>query len=113
LRRVIFGGEALDPRTLARWIDAHGDEQPRLVNMYGITETTVHVTYRRIRAADARGSGRSVIGNPLPDLRIELLGSDGKPVAPGEVGEILVGGAGVSAGYLGRTELTARRFLPD
>jgi hypothetical protein len=81
--------------------------------MYGITETTVHVTYRRMRAADACGSGRSVIGDPLPDLRIELLGPDGRPVAPGEAGEIYVGGAGVSAGYLGRAELTGKRFLHD
>ncbi len=113
LRYVVFGGEALDPRTLKGWIDAHADEQPRLVNMYGITETTVHVTFRRMRARDARGSGRSVIGSPLPDMRIELLAPDGRLVAEGEVGEIWVGGEGVSGGYIGRPELTAERFGPD
>ncbi len=113
LRHVIFGGEALDPRTLRAWFEAHGEKRPRLVNMYGITETTVHVTYRPILARDARGTGRSLIGSPLPDLRIELLGPDGQPVGKGEVGEICVGGEGVSDGYLMRPQLTAERFRPD
>ncbi len=113
LRHVVFAGESLDPRTLAGWFAAHGDERPCLSNMYGITETTVHVTWRRMRIEDARGDGRSLIGQPLPDLRIELRDAEGSPVADGEVGEIWVGGAGVAQGYIGRPELTARRFLPD
>jgi amino acid adenylation domain-containing protein len=113
LRYVIFGGEALDPRTLRAWFEAHGDERPRLVNMYGITETTVHVTYRRMRAESASAIGQSLIGAPLPDLRIELLGPNGDPVDEGEVGEICVGGEGVADGYLARPELTAKRFRPD
>ena len=82
LRHIVFAGEALDPRSLKGWIESHGDEQPRLANMYGITETTVHATYRRMLAKDAYGSGRSLIGVPLADLRIDLLGPDGRPVAP-------------------------------
>ncbi len=113
LRHVIFGGEALDPRTLRAWFDAHGDTQPRLVNMYGITETTVHVTYRPMRAADAGGTGQSLIGEPLPDLHLELLDEQGQPVRAGEAGEICVGGPGVADGYLGREQLSARRFRPD
>jgi pristinamycin I synthase-2 len=113
LRHVVLAGEALDPRSLKRWFESHGDEQPRVTNMYGITETTVHVTHRSILAEDAHGSGRSLIGAPLADLRIDLLGPDGRSVAPGEVGEIFVGGDGVSAGYLRRPDLTAERFLPD
>ncbi|MBL8748438.1 MAG: amino acid adenylation domain-containing protein, partial [Planctomycetes bacterium] len=113
LRHVIFGGEALDPRTLAGWFAAHGDTTPRLVNMYGITETTVHTTFRPMRASDARGDGKSLIGAPLPDLRIELRGPDGAPVRDGDTGEIFVGGAGVANGYLRRPELTTERFLPD
>src|SRR5262249_33727177 len=113
LRHVVLAGEALDPRSLKGWFVSHGDEQTRLANMYGITETTVHVTYRRMLAKDANGSGRSLVGVPLADLRIDLLGPDGRLVAPGEVGEIFVGGEGVSAGYLERPELTAERFLPD
>ena len=113
LRHIIFAGEALDPRSLKGWFEAHGDEQPRLANMYGPTETTVYATYRRMVAADAYGSGRSLIGAALADLRIDLLGKDDRSVAPGEVGEIVVAGEGVSAGYLGRPNLTAERFFPD
>ncbi len=113
LRQVIFGGEKLDPRTLRDWFNAHGDQQPRLVNMYGITETTVHATYRPIGAQDARGHGQSPIGVPLPDLHIELLDPEGVEVADGQVGEICVSGAGVTSGYVERPELTARRFQPD
>lgn len=113
LRHIIFCGEALDPRSLGGWFESHGDEQPRLANMYGPTETTVHATYRRMLAKDAYGSGRSLIGVPLADLRIDLLDPNGQPVTTGDVGEIFVGGEGVSAGYLGRPELTAERFLPN
>ena len=113
LRHIVFGGEALDPRSLKRWFECHGEERPRLVNMYGITETTVHATYRRMLARDVEGAGISLIGAPLPDLSIDLLGADGRPVAPGEIGEIFVGGDGVSSGYLGRPDLTAERFVPD
>jgi amino acid adenylation domain-containing protein len=113
LRFVIFGGEKLTLESLRGWIERHGDESPRLVNMYGITETTVHVTYRRIQRADLdRGLG-SVIGAPIPDLAVYLLDSAGHPVRDGERGEIYVGGAGVARGYLNRPELTASRFLPD
>jgi acyl carrier protein len=81
--------------------------------MYGITETTVHVTYREITAADAADGARSLIGVPIPDMQIYLLDKDGSPVPGGEVGEICVGGAGVARGYLNRPELNAERFVPD
>lgn len=111
LRLVIFGGEALDFKTLKPWFDRHGDAVPRLVNMYGITETTVHVTYRPIDASDLGGS--SVIGVPIPDLQVYLLDDQKRPVPTGEPGEICVGGAGVGSGYLNRPELTAQKFIPD
>jgi len=111
LRYVIFGGEALDLKSLKPWFDRHGDSRPRLVNMYGITETTVHVTYRPVSAADLDAG--SVIGKPIPDLQIHLLDSDRQPVAAGEPGEIYVGGLGVARGYLNRPELTDQRFIPD
>lgn len=111
LRHVIFGGEALDPRRLAGWYGRRG-EATRFVNMYGITETTVHVTYRLLGPDDARRSG-SPIGLPIPDLEILLLdGETMQPVRPGEVGEIFVGGAGLARGYLNRPELTQARFVP-
>ena len=111
LRNVIFGGEALDIAALAPWFDRHGDETPALVNMYGITETTVHVTYRRLRTADTAGG--SVIGAPLPLWQVYLLDPRQQPVPIGVPGEIYVGGAGVTAGYLHRDDLTAARFVPN
>ena len=113
LRHVVFGGEALDLASLDPWLDRHGDAEPRLINMYGITETTVHVTYRPIGWRDVKRRLGSVIGEPIPDLFIRLLDDHGEPVPPGMVGEIWVGGAGVARGYLNRPELTAERFIDD
>lgn len=113
LRYVIFGGEALNLRSLRPWVQRFGDAHPQLINMYGITETTVHVTYRRILAGDIERETESLIGQPIPDLQLHLLGDAGEPVAPGEVGEMYVGGDGVALGYLGRPELTRERFLPN
>ena len=113
LRTVVFGGEALDVADLAPWFARFGDTGPELVNMYGITETTVHVTYRPIRARDSAGASRSPIGRPLRDLRVYLLDDDLNPVPPGVPGQIFVAGAGVARGYLGRPALTADRFGPD
>ncbi|HEY0967628.1 MAG TPA: amino acid adenylation domain-containing protein [Opitutaceae bacterium] len=111
LRCVVFGGEALDFGLLAPWIARHGDRAPRLINMYGITETTVHVTYREISAADVRMGKGSVIGVPIPDLELHLVDAHLQPVPRGVAGEILVGGEGLARGYLNRPELTAERFI--
>jgi amino acid adenylation domain-containing protein len=113
LRLVIFGGEALDPAGLASWFAHHGDERPLLVNMYGITETTVHVTYRPLREADARGERRSIIGVPIPDLSLVVMDQALGLVPIGVPGELVIGGSGLARGYLGRPELTAERFVPD
>ncbi|MFD7202820.1 amino acid adenylation domain-containing protein [Streptomyces sp. NPDC059893] len=110
VRSVVFGGEALKFSDLAPWIDKYGDATPELVNMYGITEITVHATHRRVTAADLE-QDRSLIGRPLPDLGIELLAEDLTPVPDGETGEIVVTGPGVALGYLGRPNLTAERFI--
>ncbi len=111
LRLVIFGGEALEPRLLLPWIDHYGDERPRLINMYGITETTVHVTERRLVRSDLGAGSR--IGRPLAGWAVYLLAGSLEPVPAGCIGEMFVGGAGVSQGYPGRPELTAERFVPD
>jgi amino acid adenylation domain-containing protein len=113
LRCVILGGEALRGSDLNSWIARFGDERPELINMYGITETTVHVTHRKMRAADLEQPATSPIGSPLPGYRVDVLGADGLPVEEGDIGEAYVGGAGIAAGYLGRPGLTAERFLPD
>ncbi|MFI7099621.1 amino acid adenylation domain-containing protein [Streptomyces sp. NPDC050161] len=110
LRWVVFGGEALHFSDLSRWVAKYGDEGPALVNMYGITETTVHASHRRVRGADLK-DGRSLIGRPLPDLDFVLVDDALAPVPDGETGEILVTGPGVAAGYLGRPDLTRERFV--
>jgi amino acid adenylation domain-containing protein len=112
LRHVIFGGEALAFASLAPWFERHGDRTPRLVNMYGITETTVHVTYRPISIEDTRAPA-SCIGQPIPDLSLHILDGDLQPVPTGVAGELVVGGAGVARGYVNRPELTRERFIPD
>jgi amino acid adenylation domain-containing protein len=116
LRYVIFGGEALDPGILAPWFACHGDSRPRLVNMYGITETTVHVTYRPVTAADLEAHDLpvpSLVGGPIPGLRLYVVDSYLQLVPLAVAGEICVGGGGVSRGYLGQPRLTAERFVPD
>ena len=110
LRYVIFGGEKLEPGTLLDWFERHGDAHPRLINMYGITETTVHVTFHPLTKADAECGQTSPIGVPIPDLQVFVLDRHGLPVPIGVKGELYVGGAGVARGYLNRPELTAERF---
>ena len=84
----------------------------QLVNMYGITETTVHVTYRALVSLDLkRAISGSPVGRRIPDLRIYLLDGLGNPVPEGVAGEIYIGGAGVARGYLNRAELTGERFI--
>ncbi|MFG7944647.1 amino acid adenylation domain-containing protein, partial [Streptomyces cacaoi] len=112
LRYVVFGGEALEPWRLAGWYTRHADDAPRLVNMYGITETTVHVTRAPLDAAAATAAG-SGIGRPLPDLRVRLLDAALRPVPPGVPGEMYVAGPGLAQGYLGRPGLTSGRFVAD
>ena len=111
LRYVIFGGEALDPSVLTEWMARRGDERPRLINMYGITETTVHVTYRRLCRADLKAT--SLIGFPLNHLRVHVLDRELRRLPSGIRGELYVSGTGVSRGYQARPELTAERFVPD
>ncbi|MCU1267660.1 MAG: amino acid adenylation protein [Acidobacteria bacterium] len=113
LREVIFGGEALELRSLKPWIDRHGDDRPRLSNMYGITETTVHVTYRRLSAPEIENESGSLIGRPLADLQVYILDRQQQLAPIGVAGEMYVGGKGVARGYLRRPGLTAERFIPN
>ncbi len=113
LRYVIFGGEALDLQSLRPWFQRFGDRQPQLVNMYGITETTVHVTYRPVSEADLEGGLVSPIGGTIPDLSWYILDRDLNPVPRGAVGELYIGRAGLARGYLKRPGLSATRFVPN
>jgi amino acid adenylation domain-containing protein len=112
LRVVVFGGEALDVASLKPWMDRPVNRGTALVNMYGITETTVHVTYRPLSPADVERPV-SPIGARIPDLRTYVLDRHGRPAPIGAAGELYVGGAGVARGYVNRPELTMRRFVED
>ncbi|MES9520245.1 amino acid adenylation domain-containing protein [Streptomyces capoamus] len=112
VRLVVFGGEPLDTRPLLPWFDRYPEERCRLVNMFGITETTVHVTAQDVTRREALRGSRSV-GTALPGWYLYVLDAARRPVPPGVAGEIHVGGAGVALGYLGRPELTAERFVAD
>ena len=113
LRVVIFGGEALELHRLRSWVRRNGAVKPQLVNMYGITETTVHVTYRLLTESDIESERGSLIGGPIDDLKTYLLDAYQQPVPIGAPGELYIGGAGVARGYLNRPELTAERFTKD
>ncbi len=114
LRSVVLGGEPIVPSDVASWLDRAVAPRADVVNMYGITETTVHVTYCRLDAGVlAEFDEGTPIGRPLPHLGISLRSEDGRPVGPGQAGEIWVSGTGVSRGYLDRPALTAERFRVD
>ncbi|MEX2972759.1 amino acid adenylation domain-containing protein [Streptomyces sp. C184] len=109
LRYVVFGGEKLSPVALRPWAKRLGLERPRLINMYGITETTVHATFHQLTEDDL-ASEDSVIGRPLPGFTHRIVTDDGRDAAPGEQGELWLAGPQVSEGYLDRPELTSERF---
>jgi amino acid adenylation domain-containing protein len=108
VKYVIFGGEALNPSKLKPWKAAYKDCQ--LINMYGITETTVHVTYHNLTEADINGN-TSVIGKPIPTLRVYILNQDFQLSPIGVPGEIYVSGAGLARGYHKHSDLTAEKFI--
>ncbi|MGW7417299.1 amino acid adenylation domain-containing protein, partial [Streptomyces sp. NPDC054863] len=113
LRYVVFAGEKLEFAELAPWVERLGLAAPVLVNMYGITETTVHTTFYEVVPGDLERTAGNPIGHPLSDLRVQLLDRYGNLVPLGVPGEIHVGGPGVARGYLNRPGLTAERFVPD
>ncbi|WP_414942493.1 amino acid adenylation domain-containing protein [Amycolatopsis sp. cmx-11-51] len=112
VRLVIFGGEPLHVRSLLPWLDRYPETRCRLVNMFGITETTVHVTAETITRWHALAGSKSV-GRPIPGWRVYVLDELGRLAPPGVAGEIHVAGGGVALGYLRRPGLTAERFPPD
>ncbi|MCY8027883.1 amino acid adenylation domain-containing protein [Bacillus sonorensis] len=110
IRYVIFGGEALQPGMLQSWNQKYPDTD--LINMYGITETTVHVTYKKLSAADI-AKNRSNIGKPLATLQAYVMDAYMNLQPTGVPGELYIGGEGVARGYLNRDELTSARFVPN
>ncbi|MFP3987274.1 non-ribosomal peptide synthetase [Streptomyces sp. E11-3] len=112
VRLLVFGGEPLDVAVLGPWFARHSPSRCRVVNMFGITETTVHVTARTLTPADVVAGSRSV-GRALPGWSVSVRDAQGRVLPPGAAGEIYVGGAGVADRYLGQAELTAQRFIVD
>ncbi|MEV7025338.1 amino acid adenylation domain-containing protein [Kitasatospora sp. NPDC093558] len=112
VRTVLFGGEALEPGALRSWFERHGEHGPRLVNLYGITET-IHVTAREITPADLALAGRSPIGRPMPDQQLYVLDELLQPVPVGVTGELYVGGAGLARCYFADPHKTADRYVPN
>jgi len=112
IRLVIFGGEALERRSLAGWYERPRAERVRLVNMYGITETTVHVTSGEVERGESGSNFGSRIGEPLADMEVYVLDEQLGLAGIGIAGELYVGGAGLARGYLNRAELTGERFIP-
>ena len=111
LRQVILAGEALEASRLGGWFARHG-RRPELADMYGPTETTVYVTLGQVAAGNGGGPlGGSVIGRPLPGIRLYVLDEFLRPVPAGVAGELYVAGAGLARGYVARPGLTAERFL--
>jgi len=111
LRCVIFAGEALDIEMLRDWWRSHDDRHPQLVNMYGITETTIHASYQALFYSDLENCRHGRIGVPLNHLRMYVL-DEQKSLCPiGVPGELYVGGGGVARGYLNRDDLTNQRFI--
>ncbi|WP_412094192.1 amino acid adenylation domain-containing protein [Bacillus atrophaeus] len=108
IRKIIFGGEALSPSFLKDWKLKYPLTQ--LINMYGITETTVHVTYKEITEREI-DEGRSNIGQPIPTLQAYILDEYQRIQPMGIPGELYVAGEGLAREYLNRPELTAEKFV--
>ncbi|NRA35968.1 MAG: amino acid adenylation domain-containing protein [Polyangiaceae bacterium] len=113
LRAITFAGEKLLFFKLRPWVELYGTDQPKLINMYGITETCVHVTYYEVTTADVEVGIHSRIGVPIPDLKLHILNEDMTEVAAGTEGELYVEGPGVGRGYFKREELSAQRFVAN
>ncbi|KAF9343167.1 hypothetical protein BGX26_006143, partial [Mortierella sp. AD094] len=112
LRYIVMVGEALEPAMLKPWYAMRSEDSPQIVNKYGPTETTVYSMYRAMKEQDC-SQFVSPIGVRLPDLTAYVLDTQGRPAPLGVIGELFIGGAGVTRGYLNRAELTTERFLPD
>ncbi|MGB0521897.1 MAG: non-ribosomal peptide synthetase, partial [Flammeovirgaceae bacterium] len=111
LRVVVFGGEALHLQRLSPWIERFGAQKPALINMYGITETTVHVTNYKVSKQEL--VAEHLIGEPIADLSVHVYDENMQVVDDLQEGEMYVGGLGVSQGYYNSPRLTAQRFVPD
>ncbi|MFI6138987.1 amino acid adenylation domain-containing protein [Streptomyces griseus] len=109
LRWIHVGGEALSPAHVRRWFDLFGDGQ-HIANLYGPTEATINTSCHIIRARPGDQVRRLPIGRPVAGTEVEVVGPDGEPAGPGEAGELLISGVGLTPGYLGEPALTEAAF---
>ncbi len=110
LRCVIFGGEALNPVLIKDFAERYSETE--LINMYGITETTVHVTYKKLNKEDLE-STISNIGKPIPTLNVYIFDTKNRIMPLLCDGEICVSGLGLGLGYLYNEELTKIKFIEN
>jgi polyketide synthase PksJ len=110
LRYIIFGGEKLPFSDLHLWFSNHPEDQPSLINMYGLTEATVHATYYRIRKEDVFFK-KSIIGKPLDDMDAYVLNKHYQLIPPGVIGELYLSGGGLTKGYLNNLEINQAHFI--
>lgn len=119
LRLIILDGEPLDFSSLQPWftfcetLGSHPithKAHPQLVHTYGITETTIHATYREVTAEDAQSHSRNLCGYPFADLSLYIVDAQMQLLPNGVAGQIVIGGEGLAKGYLGNPQLTAERF---
>jgi amino acid adenylation domain-containing protein/thioester reductase-like protein len=108
VRLMITGGDAASPRDCLAALAAA--PHARLLNAYGLTETTITSTLFEVSAEEITGSGPVPVGRPLPHTRVLVLGSEREPVPAGTIGEVYIAGAGLARGYLGLSGLTQERF---
>ena len=108
LRRIVIGGEKALPEPLAAW--RRSGQSAQVVNTYGPTETTIVATRHELEGG---ADGEIPIGRPISGTRVYVVGRAFEPAPPGAAGELLIGGSGLSRGYLGRPDLTAAAFVPD
>ncbi|MGW9169993.1 amino acid adenylation domain-containing protein [Streptomyces decoyicus] len=111
LRHIIFGGEKIDLDCVRRFSLSCGNRVPEFTNMYGITEITVHATFKRLTEADFESGISSPIGQPLSNLAITIRDEHGVELPPGETGEMWITGDGVAHGYHRRPESTQKSFV--
>lgn len=110
VRSVIFGGEAASATLVSTWTRVVGSH-PRLFNAYGPTEATVDAVVHELTGLSFAADAPVPIGRPLDGVSVYVLDADGEPVAPGQLGELHLGGRTLATGYLRRPELTAERFV--
>lgn len=113
LRHIIFGGERFDTNLIKPWVELHGFNKPKLVNMYGLTESTIHATYKEITEEDMLKPEVSPIGKPIEDLGFLVINTEGEQVKLGSPGELYISGPGLARGYLNQPELSSQKFIED